>query len=289
MTISQPVGIIGKAFVDGLKDILGEKLYGAYIYGAAAFPDTLPTNDIDFHVILKDKLTDNERSQLERLHGSLAKKYPPMGGELDGYYLLLKDALQSSPPKSQMRKRATDNSWALHREHILAGRYILLFGPHPKEIYPPATWPEIKTALDGELDYVEKHWQDYPDYCILNLGRLIYSFQTRDVVVSKAKAADWACKALPRWKRHINLARKSYARQATPKDKQFMLAEVGKFLEFAKERIEEVSQNTPTIGRERANPRAFSKLHLGLGFKIPAEVKKSHLPRERSVGRRGKE
>ncbi|PIU68817.1 hypothetical protein COS81_02465, partial [candidate division WWE3 bacterium CG06_land_8_20_14_3_00_42_16] len=76
---------------------------------------------------------------------------------------------------------------------------------------------------------------------------------------------------------------------ATPKDKQFMLAEVGKFLEFAKERIEEVSQNTPTIGRERANPRAFSKLHLGLGFKIPAEVKKSHLPRERSVGRRGKE
>ncbi|GAH04040.1 unnamed protein product, partial [marine sediment metagenome] len=56
-----------------------------------------------------------------------------------------------------MWKRATDNSWALHREHILAGRHIILYGPEPKKIYPPATWPEIETALYGELDYVEKH------------------------------------------------------------------------------------------------------------------------------------
>jgi predicted nucleotidyltransferase len=242
MTISQQVNIIGQTFADALKDILGEKLYGAYIYGAVAFSDTLRTGDIDFHVILKSSLTDNERSKLEELHKSLAKKFPPLGGDLDGYYILLKDALGKSPPKSQMWKRATDNSWALHREHILAGRHIILYGPEPKKIYPPATWPEIETALYGELDYVEKHLQDYPDYCILNLCRLIYSFETKDVVVSKAQASNWAHNALPQWKRHIELARKSYARQATPEDRQFMLAEVGKFLEFAKRRIERASK-----------------------------------------------
>ncbi|GAH21787.1 unnamed protein product, partial [marine sediment metagenome] len=99
-------------------------------------------------------------------------------------------------------------------------------------------------ALYGELDYVEKHLQDYPDYCILNLCRLIYSFETKDVVVSKAQASYWAHNALPRWKRHIELASKSYARQATPEDRQFMLAEVGKFLEFAKGRIERVSKKS---------------------------------------------
>ena len=166
MSISQEVSIIGEAFVDGLKRILGEKLHGAYIFGAAAFPDAVPTGDIDFHVILKSELTDDERSELESLHESLAEQFPPLGGELDGYYILLADARRETPPRSQMWRRATDDSWALHREHIRAGRHIVLHGPEPTEIYSPASWPEIETALCGELAYVEKHLREYPDYCI---------------------------------------------------------------------------------------------------------------------------
>ena len=238
MPISPEVDLITRAFAAGLKRILKEKLHGAYIYGAAAFPDAVPTGDIDFHVILESALTDDERSELERFHESLAAQFPPLGGELDGYYILLADARREVPPKSQMWRRATDQSWALHREHLRAGRCMVLHGPEPSEIYPPASWPEIESALYGELDYVEKHLHEYPDYCILNLCRLIYSFETRDVVVSKARASDWAYEVLSLWRRHIDLARKSYARQATPEDREFMLAEVGSFLEFARERIE---------------------------------------------------
>jgi len=236
--VSKLIDVIGKDFVRGLKDILGEKLYGVYIYGASAFPDTLPTGDIDFHVILKSSLSGKERFHLEKLHKLLAEKHPPLGGELDGHYILLKDARRTAPPKSQMWKQATDNSWALHREHILAGRCLVLFGPEPKKIYPPATWPEIKNALYGELDYVEKHLTAYPDYCILNLCRLIYSFETKDVVISKAQASSWGFKNLPQWKRHIELAIRSYSHRTTPEDKQFMLTEAEMFFEFAKKRIE---------------------------------------------------
>lgn len=237
MSVSREIIIIGQAFVDGLEAILGEKLHGAYVFGAAAFTDVLPTSDIDFHVILKDILTDHERAELELLHESLAEKYPPLGGEMDGYYILLNDAVCESLPRSQMWKRATDDSWALHREHIRAGRHIILYGPDPKEIYLPASWSEIENALYGELDYVEKHLQEYPDYCVLNLCRLIYSFETKEVVISKDQASEWARAAFPEWCRHIELARKSYARQATSADRQFLLAEVGRFLDFAHTRI----------------------------------------------------
>jgi hypothetical protein len=238
MTIKEQVSAIGEAFARGLRCILGHRLYALYIFGAVAFPGDAPAGDIDFHAVLTDPLTDDERSQIFELHDSLARDFPPLGGETDGYYILLADARRTSPPRSQMGRSEPDMSFALHREHLRAGRCIVLHGPHPKEIYPPATRSEIEEALAGELQYVEDHLDDYPDYCILQLCLLIYTHETGDVVISKAQASEWARDALPAWGRHIELAWKSYARQATPQDRQFILAEVGRFLEFARARME---------------------------------------------------
>ncbi len=254
MTIQAQVRDISTAFVAGLRRILGDKLYGLYFYGAAAFPDDLPTGDIDFHLILTGPLTDDERACLYELHDSLARDFPPLGVGMDGYYILLADARRTEPPQSQMWQRATDTSWALHREHIRAGRVLVLYGPDPKQIYLPATWPELERALESELQYVVDHQQQYPDYCILQLCRLIYSHETGEVVVSKAQASDWAREALPAWRRPIDLARKSYARQTTDEDRQLMLAQVGGFLEFARARIERARQRAGQPGAARGVP-----------------------------------
>ncbi|MFW6097745.1 MAG: aminoglycoside adenylyltransferase domain-containing protein [Chloroflexota bacterium] len=241
MALSEQVNAISAAFTGGLRRILANKLVAAYIFGAAAFPDTENTGDIDFHVILSTELTASERDALEELHREIARQFPPLGGEMDGHYILLQDVHRQTPPRSQMWQRAADTAWALHREHIRAGRYITLHGPNPRDLYPPATWSEIEAALYSELDYVEQHLSDYPDYCILNLCRLIYSFETKVVVISKTAAAEWAHKHLPQWQAHIGLARKSYAGKATAHDRQFMLAEVAQFYEFARSRIEEAT------------------------------------------------
>jgi len=65
----------------------------------------------------------------------------------------------------------------------------------------------------------------------------MYSFETKDVVISKAEAAEWAYNAFPEWRYHIELAKKSYARQAIPQDRQFMLSEVKELFQFACEYI----------------------------------------------------
>jgi len=228
---------ICQAFREGLIAALGEKLFGIYIYGAAAFPDTFAMGDIDFHVILKEALTEAEKGEIDQLHQVLRQDYPPLGGELDGYYILLDAARGKTPPRSQMWSEATDYSWALHCEHIRAGRSITLYGPDPRQVYPAVSWEEIERALWGELEFVERHLSKYPDYCILNLCRLMYSFATRDVVISKAVAAHWAEQALPEWKPLIGLAERSYSRQSAPEDRERMLAAMNGFYRFACDRI----------------------------------------------------
>jgi hypothetical protein len=230
-----------QALREGLKATLGDKLYGIYVYGAAAFPEQGFARDIDFHVILAEALTDGERGAIGELHRALARDFPPLGADLDGYYILLAEARQTSPPVHQLRPDISDESWALHREHIRAGRCISVYGPEPKQVYPPATWAELESALWGELAYVEAHLDEYPDYCILNLCRLMYSFETGDVVVSKAMAAGWAQGVFPQWGEQIEVAMRSYAGQVTEGDRRRMKAEVRGFFDFACERIGSVT------------------------------------------------
>ncbi len=238
-TIPPALEELGRAFANNLKLILGDNLYSATFYGAAVFPDTLPTGDVDFHVILRRALSGEERTALEEMHKQLARDYPSLGGEMDGYYILLADAQKNEPPYSQLWRRARDSAWALHCAHIRAGRCVVLYGRPPKEIYPEPSWSQLEWALYDELGYVERHLEIYPDYCILNTCRLIYSFKTRQVVVSKAWAAGWAWDRYPQWRPHIDAARRSYASQATPADRHLMATGSRAMYDFAVGQIQQ--------------------------------------------------
>ncbi len=238
MTQSDKINEICQEFLRGLKSILDDKLQALYIFGAAAFPDKLHVGDIDFHVILKHPLSEDERTALYELHDTITQKFPPLGGELDGYYILQSTAQLNSPPKSEMWDGVVDHSWALHCAHIRSGRCIVYYGSDPKAIYPEPTWNEIEDALQAELKYVEDHLEKYPDYCILNLCRLIYSYTTREVVISKADSAIWASNEFPEWDKLVNLAIKSYSRLATTEDRNEMLLKVGEFYKYTIKCIE---------------------------------------------------
>ena len=241
---------LSEAFVDGLRPVLGEKLGAIYLYGAVAFPETTALGDVDFHVLLCEALTDGERQALRELRDRLASDFPPLGGELDGYYLLLDDARQTHAPRDELRPNLIDESFALHCAHLRAGRSIVLYGPDPRDVYPTPSWLLLEAALVGELDYVTAHLDRYPDYCVLNLCRLVYSFETRDVVTSKAAAAAWARGKFPEWERPIALALKSYQKLATPKEREILKADLATFYRFACGRI--AAARDPASGRAGA-------------------------------------
>jgi hypothetical protein len=220
-----------------LVNILGAKLYGLYLYGAVAFPDTAVVRDIDFHVILTESLKEKEKQELRSLQTELEDQFPPLGGELDGYYILLEESMGTSPPRHQLLPEVVDGSWALHREHMRAGRCIILHGPDPKDIFSPCSWIELVPSLLGELHYIEDHLHEFPDYCILNLCRLMYSVFTRDVVVSKLMSAVWAEDTFPEWKPLIRTARKSYREETTPREMKMLDSQVTDFLDFSRVRI----------------------------------------------------
>ncbi len=226
-----------KAFIDGLRAVLGDKLHSVYINGAVTFPETKHYGDLDFHVILNDPLTDGEKSDLLDLHKVLARDFPPLGAELDCHYILLEDVRGSSPPEHQLVDGVRDEAWALHREHMRAGRVFILHGPDPVVIFPAPSRPEIDYALQGELNYVRDHLDIHHAYCVMNLCRLMYSYETRDVVTSKAASGVWAREKFPQWVELIDAAVKAYAGEATDQDRELMVSRVHEFYKFACDRI----------------------------------------------------
>jgi hypothetical protein len=223
-------------FVHGLTAILGDKLYGVYMYGATVFEDSGRAQDIDCHVILRAAPSGGERESLSALHAELGRRFPPLGGEVDAYYVLLDDAKDTSPPADQLRPGTRDESWALHCAHVRAGRYVALHGPEPAELFPAPSWHDTAAALDHETRFVEGNLR-YPAYCVLNLCRIIYSFLERDVVVSKRFSGHWASRRFPQWAPLIEASLRSYEGEATSEDDELLATEVERFLEFASQRI----------------------------------------------------
>jgi hypothetical protein len=237
---SSPTREICQVYVSRLEEILDTNLYGVYLYGATVFPASGPVQDIDCHVILREPLGDREREEIFQLHKELSNRFPPHGGELlDAYFILYQDAQKTSPPRHQLRPAMRDEAWALHCAHVRAGYYVTLYGPEPTEIFPPVSWRDVSAALDHEMRYIEENLK-YPAYCILNLCRIIYSFQERDVVVSKRFSGKWACRLFPQWASLIEAAMRYYEGTATTEDDKRLNAEVERFLEFASERIHEI-------------------------------------------------
>jgi hypothetical protein len=178
----------------GLHEALGTAMVSLFTYGALAFPhpDCWRT-DLDFHVLLGRPLTEGDRAAIDAVHARL-------GTDVDGYYITVDDARRREPPRHQLDLTVRDDAWALHRAHVLAGRYFLIVGRDPHELLPAPTWTEVEDALWNELRFIETH-REYADFGILNACRLVYSVERRDAVVSKYAAAQWARQRVPRSER----------------------------------------------------------------------------------------
>ena len=202
------VRTLAASFREGAVSALGANLWSLFLLGSVAFPDFHPwLVDIDFHAVTSRELTDEENDALEALHLRLAGEHD-LGSRLDGYYMLLAE-IGADPPETlvgaahgTLKRRGVRRDrggWTLERAHVHAGRFVLLHGRDPRDVYPPPEPPELEDALVEELGELAPALDRYPAYAALNLCRLAFSFETGNVVVSKAAAGEWAGRGgLPR-------------------------------------------------------------------------------------------
>lgn len=237
--LPQEIQSICTSLLDRLKVALNDNLHGVYLYGAMVFPETRYVQDIDFHITVKRQLTAREKEEIWNLHNLLALEFPRLGAELDGYYILLSDAQQISPPRHQVYQDLLDETWALHRAHMRADYCIVLHGPDPSLVFPEPTWEELVFGLKASLKHTVKYLDRYPDYCILNFCRMVYSYSTKNVVISKRAAAEWGLENFPKWRHLIEAALRVYEREDKKEDQRLLKSEIEGFYQFVRDKIEE--------------------------------------------------
>jgi len=240
--LPQEIKYLCNSLLDGLKAVLKENLHGVYLYGAVVFPESRYIQDIDFHVIVKRPLTVREKEEVRHLHNTLAEEFPPLGAELDGWYILLDDAQQASLPRHQVYPDLFDDHWALHRAHMRSDYCIILYGPEPGQVFSEPTWSELVDGLEVSRKDTEKYLTRYPEYCILNFCRLVYSYSTKNVVISKRAAAEWVIDRFDVWSYLIEAALRVYEREGEEEDRRLLESEIERFYKFTRDRIEEFNR-----------------------------------------------
>jgi hypothetical protein len=227
---------------DELQAILGDDLVAIWAYGSVIGSDR-PTRpaDLDTHVILRRR-PDAQTAQ--RIAEACDAITGTSGLELDAWFIELEDARRADHPPHAFRESRRDSSWALHRGHWLAGRFVRLYGEEPSEIVPAPTWDEVEVDLDRELEHIERHVHEGDSdpyeaaYAILNGSRILHALQTHNVVLSKREAGIWALDHLPdRWHPAIHAAHRAYDEQATTQDVELLAVDMAPFVVMVRQRM----------------------------------------------------
>ena len=226
---------------DGLQDILGDDIVALWVHGASVCPNPPDRlGDVDTHCVLRRPVSGETGARIDGLHRGIELD---LGMEFDSWYVLLADALRAEAPTHAFRPGLVDESWALHRAHLLAGRCAVIHGADPQTILARPTWPELESALEHELRYIEEHLDRLQSawvasYVVCNCCRIVYSFEMRDVVTSKRESVGWALKVFPaRWHHLVRAAARWYERAEEPGDRGLLREEAPAFVAFAKQRI----------------------------------------------------
>jgi hypothetical protein len=106
---------------------------------------------------------------------------------------------------------------------------------------------------------------------------MVYSYATRDVVVSKRASAQWFQRAFPEWSSTIEAARRFYDRQMTAQDQELLKSTVRDFFAFACERIRETEFNAFVADWTMDDYAGLKRDLAESGFHFAKQVDAEHL------------
>lgn len=240
--IAEPARTAWISLRDKLRAILGDDHAAMWAHGGStSVGDPSHDGDLDTYILVSRRPNQMVVQQLEEAEHALAAQ---RGIEWDTWYVLTDEARGTDLPHHAWRDGRRDTSWAIHRAHWLAGRYVALHGPEPDAIVRPPSWNELESELSRELEHIERHVLEgdtdayEATYAILNGSRILHAVATQNVALSKRAAGLWALEHLPaRWGPGLEAALRSYDGQRTPDDTDFLATEMSPFVGFVRERL----------------------------------------------------
>jgi predicted nucleotidyltransferase len=143
-------------WVEGLKQLLGEKIVGLYLSGSLAYGDFVPDrSDIDLQAVVGSRLTENELRSVERLHKEVERRCPQWANRIECSYVPLELVRELSPPAKSRpwwgfgnlyAEAPAGNEWIIN--HYLLARYgIALEGPAFQELIPSIDMDDVRQAM----------------------------------------------------------------------------------------------------------------------------------------------
>src|SRR3989338_7419955 len=213
---------------EGVEEIIGNKLVGLYLTGSLTYGDFNPdSSDIDFLVIMKESLSQDQLQQIIKMHNKIGASNPKWAKRIEGSYITQAMLIEAPPPKKPKTSRPYINEGQIHdyqygnewtiNFYVLYENGIALIGPEPKEIIVPVSMEAVREASRRDLyeewepKLKDTAWLEnshYQAYIILTMCRILYRATHTDVS-SKKVASTWAKKELGKpWSDLIEKAEK---------------------------------------------------------------------------------
>lgn len=239
---------------DALLAILGD-VQAMWVHGGTTFADRpARPGDLDIAVVVANVLPrertpstwrHDPESRPSRIEAAAASISERSGLTLDTTYLRLEEVGGRRQPTLAFEQARRETSWAVSRAHWLAGQYVLLHGRRPEALVVAPTAPELRRALDRELEHLERHVLegDADDlyeatYAIWNGARILHTLETGSPVISKRSAGAWAIDHLPeRWHPAIRAAGRAYDGIASDSDRETLQVTMAPFVAMVRERL----------------------------------------------------
>jgi predicted nucleotidyltransferase len=198
-----------------VREVLGEDVAGAYLFGSAVHGGLQPDSDLDVLVVSKRHTTLDEKGRLVARLLAISGRSSPQGRrrrvELT---IVVASEIRPwrFPPRMDFQygdwmraefERGNVTPWAtttnpdlasLITMVLLAGAPVL--GPPPAELFDPVPHDDLVRAIVGDLDALLADLGDDTRNVILTLAR-IWSTVAGGDIRSKDAAADWALDRLP--------------------------------------------------------------------------------------------
>jgi len=193
--------------LEAVREILGDKFSGFYLYGSLACGDFNHRSDIDFLIVTAEELSAETLAKLQKMHTDLAIDDSKWGYELEGSYIRSTALRRYDPNNSihlhivrggQLTVEKHNSDWIIQR-HILREMGVVVEGPALKGLIEPVGPDQLRQAVLDLRWWWEQQLLDirlieqsaYQAFAILSMCRILYTLHL-GTVVSKPAATRWA-------------------------------------------------------------------------------------------------